>query len=307
MSTTPFGPLHLDRADRRRLEHAEPAALDHRRAAHADVRVLGGDHHVAAAEDRRVAGEAVAGVDADERHGPRQLGEPEERQAVEPADTDAVGVAGAAAAALGEEHDRQAQLLGELEQAVLLAVVLQALGAGEHGVVVRHRDAVRVPGREQLAVDGADAADQAVGRACGDEVLELATAALGGDDERAVLDERALVDEVGDVLPRRAPCPAPATRHGVGAGFVEADSWRSTTRRGRRARPGHLLAGDGVQHLLGVRRRRRGSAGDQLVEQDEAVAGDDGGTDGDQHLVHDARAGAVTSWCIFIDSISART
>ena len=62
------GPLHLDRPDRRRLVHAEPAALDHRRAAHADVRVLGGDDDVAAAEDRGVAGEAVAGVDADERH-----------------------------------------------------------------------------------------------------------------------------------------------------------------------------------------------------------------------------------------------
>ncbi len=54
------GALHLDRADRRRLEHAEAAALDHRRAAHADVRVLRGDHDVATAEDRRVAGEAVA-------------------------------------------------------------------------------------------------------------------------------------------------------------------------------------------------------------------------------------------------------
>ena len=35
-----------------------------------------------------------------------------------------VGVAGPPAAALGEEHHRQPQLLGELEQAVLLAVVL---------------------------------------------------------------------------------------------------------------------------------------------------------------------------------------
>jgi hypothetical protein len=56
------GALHVDRADLGGLEHAEPAAFDHRRAAHADVRVLGGDHDVAAAEDRRVAGEAVAAL-----------------------------------------------------------------------------------------------------------------------------------------------------------------------------------------------------------------------------------------------------
>ena len=64
-------PLHLDRSDRRRFVNAEPSAFDHRRSAHADVRVLGGDHDVAAAEQRGVAGEAVAGVDADERHAGR--------------------------------------------------------------------------------------------------------------------------------------------------------------------------------------------------------------------------------------------
>ena len=40
--------------------------------------------------------------------------------------------------ALGEEHEREALPLGQLEQAVLLAVVLQALGAGQHRVVVGH-------------------------------------------------------------------------------------------------------------------------------------------------------------------------
>ena len=66
--------LHAHRADVGRREHAEAAALDHRRATHADVRVVGGDHDVAAAEDRRVAGEAVAGVDADDRDEPAELG-----------------------------------------------------------------------------------------------------------------------------------------------------------------------------------------------------------------------------------------
>jgi hypothetical protein len=60
----------------------------------------------------------------DERHRARELGEPAEGQAVEPAHADAVGVARTASATLGEEHDRDPQLLGHLEQPILLAVVL---------------------------------------------------------------------------------------------------------------------------------------------------------------------------------------
>ena len=92
-------------------------------------------------EDRRVAGEAVAGVDTDERNRARQLGEPQEREAVESGHAAGVGVARATATTFGEEHDRQPQLFGELEQAVLLAVVAMALRAGQHRVVVGHGDA----------------------------------------------------------------------------------------------------------------------------------------------------------------------
>ena len=172
------GALDLDRADLGRLVQAEPATLDHRRTAHPDVRVLGGDHHVAATEDRRIAGEAVAGVDPDERDGARQLAEPAEREAVEAADADAVGVAGPSTAALGEEHDRQPQLFGEFEQPVLLAVVLCALGAGEHRVVVRHRHhpgVHRCAGRcvlEQCRVGRADTTDEAIGGRVLDQIVE---------------------------------------------------------------------------------------------------------------------------------------
>ena len=76
--------------------------------------------------------------DADERHEPGQAPEEVEGQAVEARHAGAVGVARAAAAALGEEHDRQPLPLGHLEEAVLLAVVLQALGAGQDRVVVGH-------------------------------------------------------------------------------------------------------------------------------------------------------------------------
>ena len=66
-----------------------------------------------------------------------------EGHAVEAGDAGRVGVARTPAAAFGEEDDRQAQALGELEQAVLLAVVLEALRAGQHGVVVRQHGALR--------------------------------------------------------------------------------------------------------------------------------------------------------------------
>ncbi len=99
--------LDVDRPDLARVEHAEPAALDHRRAAHADARVLGGDHDVAAAEQRGVAGEAVARRDPDQRDEPAEPREQVEGAAVEPGDDRPVDVAGPAAAALGEQHDRQ--------------------------------------------------------------------------------------------------------------------------------------------------------------------------------------------------------
>ena len=52
----------------RRRRPAEPAAGDHRRPAHADRRVLGGDDEIGAPGDDRVAGEAAALDDRDPRH-----------------------------------------------------------------------------------------------------------------------------------------------------------------------------------------------------------------------------------------------
>ena len=78
-----------------------------------------------------------------------------------------------------------------------------ALGAGEDGVVVgEHRAGGAIA--EELAVDPGGAADQPVGGGAGDQVVELAPAALGGDREAPVLDEGAGVDEVLEVLARGA-------------------------------------------------------------------------------------------------------
>ena len=84
--------LHRHRSDVLGLVHAEAAAFDHRRTTHADVRVGGGDHDVAATEQRGVAREAAARVDADQRHEPAQRTPQRERHAVEAGDAGAVGV-----------------------------------------------------------------------------------------------------------------------------------------------------------------------------------------------------------------------
>ena len=131
---------------------------------------------------------------------------------------------GPPAAALGEQHDRQPAPLGDLEQAVLLEVVAHALRAGQDRVVVGHRHA-------RAAVDLADARDQAVGGRARDQLLARAPALLGGEQQRAVLDEGVLVDELGEVLARRAPPALAASGDRVRARRVEADS------RGARAPP----------------------------------------------------------------------
>jgi len=130
--------LHLDieRPDLVGVHHSEASALDHRRAAHADARVRRRDDQVGAAEERRVAREAPARRDPDSRH---HTGEPCpqcERHHVETGDHGVVGVTGPSPAALGEEHDRHAAPLDDLEEAVLLAMPHHALGAGEHCVIV---------------------------------------------------------------------------------------------------------------------------------------------------------------------------
>ncbi len=94
-------------------------------------------------------------------------------------------------------------------------VVAVALRAGQHRVVVRQ------DGRRP-AVDGADARHQAVGRGAGDEVLERAPATLRGHHEGPVLDERALVEEVGDVLAGGAVPAGVAAGHGLVTSGVEA-------------------------------------------------------------------------------------
>src|SRR5262245_33303729 len=103
--------LHADGPDLFGLIHSQPTAFDHRRASHADGGALGRDDHVAATEQRRVAGEAAAVDDADEWNESAQARECLKGLNVETGDgdVDLIRIAGPSAPALGEEHERAAQ------------------------------------------------------------------------------------------------------------------------------------------------------------------------------------------------------
>ena len=130
---------------------------------------------------------------------------------------------GSAAAAFGVEHHRQLVFAGDAEHAVLLLVVLAALGAGEHGVVVGHCHAAGVLFPHEVAVDTADAHHHRVGGRLDDalfEFLEGVGAVAGGGDEGAELEEGAFVAEVVDVLACGALAGVVALGGGFGAGLV---------------------------------------------------------------------------------------
>ncbi len=117
------------------------------------------------------------------------------------------------------------------------------LGARQDRVVVGE-DGAGAAVAEELPVDARRAADEAVRGGAVDQVLELAAAALGGDREAAVLDERAGVDEVGDVL-----------AGGAAAGVVTAaDRLRASRVLGPRAAAQELVE---VLALAGHRSLRR--------------------------------------------------
>ncbi len=128
-----------------------------------------------------------------------------------PRDDRHVGVARPAAAALGEQHHRQPQLVRHR------AAAGRSCG-GCACPACRPAPCSRRPARRSAIsrgrtarVDAADAGHHAVGGRVGDQILERAAARLRGDGERAVLDEVA-----GSVRSRtgrrcsRARCARPA-------------------------------------------------------------------------------------------------
>ncbi len=152
---------------------------------------------------------------------PESSGELHEGRTIEPGHAEPVGIARPAAAAFGIEHQGHAPVFRERQHAVDLLVVHVALRAREHGVVVGHDDAAPALGPELLGVDGRDAHDEAVGRRVLDEIVELAPAPLRRDRKAAILHERAVVDELRDILARGALIGVAAALDRSRAIFVE--------------------------------------------------------------------------------------
>ena len=57
---------------------------------------------------------------------------------------------------------------------------------------------------ELFGVDRGNAGDQPIGGRALDQVIDFPPAALGGDRQRSVFDERTVIDQLRDVFPRRA-------------------------------------------------------------------------------------------------------
>ncbi len=151
-------------------------------------------------------------------------------------------------------------------------MVHEALGAGQHAVVVGHH-------RDRPAVDRRGAHDQAVRRGARDEVVERAAAALRGDRQRAVLYEAAGIDEVGDVLAGCPPSGGVAPLGDFGPGLVEPDP--VPLPHLRQIRP-DVIHG----YIVGL--RRLGDIALGLGQQDQHRPGLYGGTHRHRHLVHQA-------------------
>ena len=185
------GGLLVGRADVLGREIAETTAGDHGRPGHAEIGIAGRDGDIATAEERRIAGKTAPRVDADQRHLAAQT-----RERIKAGDFEAgagdersVHVARPAPAALGEKHHGQAIAQGDIDHAVGLAVILEPLGAGQHGVVVAHHHAAGGGRVEGVAVDATDAAHESVGGRVALEVIDRAATALGRDRQRAVLEK----------------------------------------------------------------------------------------------------------------------
>ena len=206
--------LHGGWANLLRLEHAQTTALHHRRTTHADIAGARGDDHIAAAQQRSIAGKAAPGDDPDHRHLTVEPGKAGKGGYVQARHNGHVHIARPPATALGKQHHRQPVLQRQTQHAVGLLVVAHALRAGQHGGVVGHGDYL-------VAVDLANASDHAVRRGVLDQVFFGSAAALRRHGERAVFDEAAGVTQVGDVLARAAQTLGMALGHGFGSAGVQ--------------------------------------------------------------------------------------
>ena len=289
------GHPHIDHAARRQhrqrpdvigMHAAQPAAFDHGRPAHADAAALSGDDHLAAAQQRGVAGEAAPCDHAHQRHLAREGGQAREGGAVQAGNDARVDITRAPAAAFSEQHHGQFLAQRQLQQAVTLLVVEGTLCAGQHGVVVGHH---RHGGSRRAVyggIDRAGAGDQAVGRGLALQLARAAAAALGGHGEATVFGEAAGVEQLRQVFARGAPALGVARGHGLGPCAV-SQQLAARQQCGER-RAGRLDCG---RRRCDRRRQRHMSVSHPGLQPQQLIALRHHVTHGDEDLAHHAGTG----------------
>ena len=207
------GLLHVDRADvlgRERRRARRPRSSPGRPCRCSSPRWRSPRRSSRAA--RRCRRSSSPAAMPDQRHQARQPAEQVERAGSRARRRRPVDVARAPAAALGEQHHRQPPALGQLEQPVLLAVVAACPACRPAPCSRRTRRRARLPvDRRRCPPTSPSAGVRAISSSLRPPPL------LGGEEQRPVLDERAVVDEVGDVLARRAPALLAAPRDRLGS------------------------------------------------------------------------------------------
>ena len=136
----------------------------------------------------------------------------------------------------------------------------------------------------------------------GDQVGDVATSPLGGDHERPVLDEAARVDEIVDVLASRPMATSWRRATASGRDSSSPARCRSIT-SARSARTGPTAGRRRARRRPRPRSRARRPARPRTVPCRRCTASPGAAS---TFSTRHAR-GATTSWCIFIDSTTART
>jgi len=200
---TPFFNLHVERTNLVSVPHTEPPPSI----------IAGPPMPMLASGVAMIRSEQPSSAALPAKHRPtlsdagHDAGEPRpegECHHVETGDHGVIGVARPAAAALGEEHDRQAESLPPLEEAVPLRCPItpgSRRGRCSRTRAPRSERAPHRPARWFTRASG----DEPVGGCAAHEIVDAAASALCGDRQPPVLDEAAGITEVVEIL---ACCPA---------------------------------------------------------------------------------------------------
>ena len=158
-------------------------------------------------------------------------------------------------------------------------MVLLALRAGEHRVIVRHEDALRPGFLEQVAVDASDPRDHSVRRRVLDQVFDRTPSPLRRDHQRTVLDERARVAQVVDIFASGALSGLAPARDCLGPCRVESE--RMTLDHFRKGGP-HTIE----VHVAGLGAMRRLDIG--LLDEGQRMPFEDCVALGNRDAPHDS-------------------